>query len=191
MADPIGAFRTNYFRVTNGTRFMQLFRYLTSDDRVMLFTDRKTADGEQLYGFGAYGSSLDAYELPLENEDVRDILESGGTVYDDSGNPFTLETVETVRQSVLSSDPLGENVIYDARENDCGLDGFLKALQKILPDGEVFVLYETSREKLNYVHGDVYVMTNRDIEFKSLSEIARDTARALTGNSELVLADTY
>ncbi len=54
--------------------------------------------------------------------------------------------------------------------------------QKILPDGEVLVLFETGHEKLRYVGGDIVVITNKTYQSESLYNIAIKMARTITNN---------
>lgn len=63
-----------------------------------------------------------------------------------------------------------------------GLDPWLKELQKILPDGEAFILLSAGYEKLRYASGDVTVVTNQKIGYRCLSGVAMDLARDLLAN---------
>lgn len=48
--------RTNYFRVTDETKFEELFANLVSDDGCEVYDFTKVVDGVTLHGFGSYGS---------------------------------------------------------------------------------------------------------------------------------------
>jgi len=67
MANSHEVARTNYFRVTDETRYAELFKNLVGgDDGVKDFT--KEEDGVILHGFGAYGS-VDYLTSSQEDED--------------------------------------------------------------------------------------------------------------------------
>lgn len=57
-----------------------------------------------------------------------------------------------------------------------------KAFQRILPDGEVLVLFEVGHEKLRSVVGYTVVITNKTYQYKSLQDIATTMARNITNN---------
>ncbi len=67
-----------------------------------------------------------------------------------------------------------EEVLYD-------LEVFLTELQKILPDGEAFIYQETGYEKLRYVTGFAYIVTNKTIEWVSLEDSIMAKAKELLG----------
>lgn len=70
----------------------------------------------------------------------------------------------------------------------CGVDDnedleeLYKKFQRILPDGEVFVLFETGHEKLRYVGGYTVVITNEIYQSESLHDFATKMARTITNN---------
>lgn len=67
-----------------------------------------------------------------------------------------------------------EELLYD-------LEVFLTELQKILPDGEAFIYQETGYEKLRYVTGFAYIVTNKTIEWVSLENSIMTKAKELLG----------
>lgn len=74
---------------------------------------------------------------------------------------------------------------------DCSgpdIEVMYKEFQKILPDGEVMVIFESGHEKLRDVTGCVTVITNQSYEIRSLWDIANELAKELTGNLEFELS---
>lgn len=69
----------------------------------------------------------------------------------------------------------------DLTEDSNGMDTFYKELQQILPDGEAMILQEAGHEKLNYVAGVATIITNKEIRFLDLSELAVKTAGKMLG----------
>ncbi|MBR2301270.1 MAG: hypothetical protein IKA41_04885 [Bacteroidaceae bacterium] len=57
--------------------------------------------------------------------------------------------------SEIRHDPYGEENEFCA---------FLEALQKLLPDGEAFILQEVGHEKLCYFVGYAYIVTNKEMK---------------------------
>lgn len=66
-------------------------------------------------------------------------------------------------------------------EAEYDFDTFLKELQKILPDNEVFVYITAGNEKLRSVFGAACVVTNREIRWMNLEQWASDAARNMLG----------
>ncbi|MCD8109992.1 MAG: hypothetical protein LUE14_07825 [Clostridiales bacterium] len=64
----------------------------------------------------------------------------------------------------------------------CSLEPFFKELQKILPDGEAAIYTEAGHDKLRNVYGSAWVVTNTQIKYISLGDVAMSTARELLGN---------
>lgn len=73
----------------------------------------------------------------------------------------------------------GSFIGLDDQEN---IDELYKAFQRILPDGEVLVLFEIGHEKLRYVNGSTTIITNETYQHKSLHDIATTLARNITDN---------
>lgn len=71
---------------------------------------------------------------------------------------------------------------FDPDTEEYSFDLFLRKLQKILPEDEAFIYFETGHEKLRCVTGCVIVCTSRDIESMSLSEWALKTAKYMVGS---------
>lgn len=72
MANYESCSRTNYFRVTDETRYAELFSHLVGDDYISDFT--KIVDGITLHGFGceSYIQAIPMDEDPAEVEDWDD-----------------------------------------------------------------------------------------------------------------------
>lgn len=110
--------RTNYFRVTDESKYAELFSHIVGcEDSVDDFT--RTVDGVVQHGFGCYGC--------------------------------------------IQAIPMDENP-EDVEEWDYDFDGFLKELQKILPDDEAFIFTEVGYENLRYLTGYSIVVTKNDIK---------------------------
>ncbi len=55
----------------------------------------------------------------------------------------------------------------------------VEEIQKLLPDGEVAVFIEGGHEKLRYVVGECWVVTNQECRFLDLATWAREQAKEL------------
>ena len=51
------------------------------------------------------------------------------------------------------------------------IEVFAKKLQKIMPDDDAFILFESGNEKLRYVTGTALIVTKNSIEYLSLIHI--------------------
>lgn len=69
----------------------------------------------------------------------------------------------------------------DDEDAEYDFDGFLKKLQKILPEDEAFMYFESGYEKLRYVSGYVTLCTKNEIHFMSLDTWAKQKAKELLG----------
>ena len=67
------------------------------------------------------------------------------------------------------------------KTNEYNFDEFLKKIQKILPDNEVFVYMESGHEKLRYITGLAIICTNKEIRQMSLQEWILSQTKELTG----------
>lgn len=72
------------------------------------------------------------------------------------------------------------NGLPDGDENDTDL--FYAALQELLPKGEAIIVTEIGFEKMCYLIGKCTVITQNDIQYASIDNIALDIARTMLGN---------
>ena len=66
-------------------------------------------------------------------------------------------------------------------DGDSDFDGFIAELQKILPEDEAFMLFESGYEKLRYVTGWTIVVTREHIEGMNIQRWAVNKAREILG----------
>ena len=67
-------------------------------------------------------------------------------------------------------------------EDEEDLEELYKEFQRILPDGEVLIIFEIGHEKLRYIDGSTTVITNKTYQSKSLHDIATTMVRNITNN---------
>ncbi len=67
-------------------------------------------------------------------------------------------------------------------EDEEDLEELYKEFQRILPDGEVLIIFEIGHEKLRSIDGCTVVITNEAYQFKSLQNIATEMVRNITNN---------
>ena len=70
---------------------------------------------------------------------------------------------------------------FDEDCDDGGLDGFLSALQPILPEDEAFICFLVGGEKLRYLEGLAIVCTRDEVSYLDLDSWARRKAKKLLG----------
>ena len=72
----------------------------------------------------------------------------------------------------------------DDEDDDQDIVDFAYELQKILPDGEAFILFESGHEKLRYVTGTALIVTKDGTEFLDLRNKAVEIAREMLGDKK-------
>lgn len=78
-------------------------------------------------------------------------------------------------QGVIQAIPMDEDPEV-AEEWDDDFDGFLKELQKILPDNEAFIFTEVGHEKLCYLVGYSLIVTRNEIKSIDINDDAVELA---------------
>lgn len=192
MANYECAYRTNYFKVIDEEQYEKLFSRLSGDD-LESFDDSEHPD---LHGFGGFGN--------LEYRDILTVKEWMSKPEHEKPAVFFEETCvngEWLWVPIQNPDPetIGELYVYEAIEkydeneihvcknesdvildDDCMLE-FYQELQKILPDQEAMILMEVGNEKLRYVVGLVTIVTNKEIRFVNMEDVALKTAKSMIG----------
>lgn len=74
------------------------------------------------------------------------------------------------------------SIEYMNEEEEYDFDEFLKELQKILPEDEAFIYFESGYEKLRYVTGYSVVVTSKEIVSENISNWAIKKAKELLGD---------
>lgn len=74
------------------------------------------------------------------------------------------------------------SVEYMDEDEEYNFDAFLAELQKILPEDEAFIYFESGFEKLRYVVGFSVVVTSKEIVSESIKGWAVKKAKELLGN---------
>ena len=67
----------------------------------------------------------------------------------------------------------------DPETEEYDLDLFLQEIQKILPEDEAFVYFESGHEKLRYVGGYVCIVTKEEIKDENLESWAKKQAKSM------------
>lgn len=192
MANYECAYRTNYFKVTDEEQYEKLFARLSGED----LESFDSSDNPKLHGFGGFGS--------LEYRDIPTVKEWMSKPGHEKPAVFFEETCvnrEWLWVQIPDPDPeaIGELYVYEAiekedeyeihtcdEESDVSLDGdcmleFYRELQKILPDQEAMILMEVGNEKLRYVVGLVTIVTNKEIRFVNMEDVALKTVKSMIG----------
>ena len=71
--------------------------------------------------------------------------------------------------------------VSDDNELCCLSDVFYPELQKILPEGEAFILQEAGHEKLCYVEGRAEIVTKDTVKYVDLAWAVMEKAKELLG----------
>jgi len=126
-----------------------------------------------------YGTVRTNYFKVTDEEKYKELF--GRLSAEDEIHDFTKEEDGEVFHGFGSYSCI-DYVSEDEEDEDVGgIDGFVKELQKILPEGEVFVYEEIGNEKLRYLVGLVVVATKDDIRYNALTEVAKSLAKEMLG----------
>lgn len=74
------------------------------------------------------------------------------------------------------------SIEYIVEDEEYDFDEFLMELQKILPEDETFMYFESGYEKLRYVTGFSVVVTRKEIVSENINNWAIRKAKELLGN---------
>ena len=167
--------RTNHFRVTSEEAYRKYFRCLRVED---LEDFTKIEDGVVYHGFGGY-SYIEYCDIEAAIKDVYE--EENGEVFDENGDLLDLETA--LKQTELYDQD--GHCIFDECDADSS-DELITEIQKLLPDGECFILQEIVHEKLRFVDGFAVVATNKEVKHISLSFFVDSAIKELVGKDNKV-----
>lgn len=103
-----------------------------------------------------------------------------GLICEDHIEDFTMEHNGVLYHGFGAYDSI-EYIEEDSE--DYNFDKFLEEIQKILPDDEAFMYFESGHEKLRYVSGFVVVCTKKEIKSMSLDSWAKEQAKQLLGDN--------
>lgn len=192
MADYKCTYRTNYFQVTDEKQYEKLFSRLSGDD-LESFDDSEHPD---LHGFGGFGNleyrnilTVKEWMSKPEREKPAVFFEAtyvnGKSLWvpiqdpdpETIGKLYVCEVIEKEDEyEIRTCDEKSYVVISD----NC-MFGFYQELQKILPDQEAMILMEVGNEKLKYVVGLATIVTNKEIRFVSMEDVALKTVKSMIG----------
>jgi hypothetical protein len=83
----------------------------------------------------------------------------------------------------------------DDPDDDDGYDDasyrMIEAFQKILPDDEAIILIESGSEKMRYIHCMATIITNSEVKYVNLSDVALAKAREMLGNPNFTTEMDY
>ena len=147
MANYHEVFKTNTFSVTDAEVFEELCKGFKSNVEVCRTNEE---NGYMLHG----DDSFDWFP-PVSDEDCQNCRRKDGCEY--AGSEQKCRTEEAIA--------FGGSAY-----------AFFNEMQKIIPDGRAFVLYEIWHEKHRDVGGCVSVVTKKGVEVIDLARVARQTA---------------
>lgn len=76
-------------------------------------------------------------------------------------------------------------------EPDDAYDRLIKGLQEHIIEDDAVIIFESGREKLNYVNGLATVVTSKECKYLDISDFAVEEARKMLGNKEWETNSSY
>lgn len=211
MANYYGKVRTNYFRVTDEEKYLEIRRGLQGTEDTIEFWD-EDRNGVLCHGFGC--NSLLTYQENFGTlESYADALTEQGktwegiTIYCDCA----LSEAESAESRTIDDFPaenLSSWAVYhgDQREDgtvrlfvseypedycDSDMITFFQKMQTILPDGEAMIVVEVGSEKLRYLVGCATIVTKEQIQSVDLCDYALRKAKEMLGNPDFSTEMSY
>lgn len=123
--------------------------------------------------------------------DEKRYLELLSTLTSDEGEVFAFDGKSEDDTPTHAFGAYGVICCYHDGNEDDNFKWFISELQKILPDNEAFILFETGHEKLNYVSGYATIVTHSNIENISLEGEAIEVAKELLKNETFETKTSY
>lgn len=76
-------------------------------------------------------------------------------------------------------------------EPDDAYDRLIKGLQEHIIEDDAVIIFESGREKLNYVNGLATVITSKECKYLDISDFAVEEVRKMLGNKEWETNSSY
>lgn len=137
-----------------------------------------------------YSTSRSNYFAVTDEEKFKDIMSRvtndisfWDVRYDDGTVKFAFGGYDTI-----------SDFWYNDEDGECcdgSEDEFFEELGAILPDGEACIYMFAGSEKLRYVDGGAFVVTNSGYEYVSLNEMALSKAREILRDPEWTTKSSY
>lgn len=118
----------------------------------------------------------------VTNEERYNKLFSRLTCSNDEIEDFTNTKNGEMRHGFGAYGPID----YVNFNDEYDFDEFVSELQKILPEGEVFIYLESGHEKLRYIYGMALIATKDDVKHVEITNQAELIARELLNNPDFV-----
>lgn len=212
MANYVAKVRTNYFCVTDEAKYLEIRRGLRGAEDEPEFWD-EVQDGVLKHGFGceshlsycgSYGTLKEFVERTSKAQEEKPMLvylcdsvqeadeTKGYELSSFLGHEMDSLTVYHTDESEDGSVTRIFALPFPKEEShDSDILIFCQRMQEILPDGEAIILTETGSEKLNYLVGNVTVITKEQIAEVDLGDCALQKARQMLGNPEFMTRNDY
>ena len=166
----VGNTRTNYFAVTDVSKFYEIMDKCHADDEIEIITDGKGNDVK--YGF-VCNASIEGFSD--ENSEYY--------VCEDCGLDYDLDDEDATEADKTTCPECGStNISTEFGDFDYDFDGFCEALQSILPDDEAIIITETGHEGLRSLCGYSFVITKNKTGEVDINKESLKLARELLGN---------
>lgn len=79
----------------------------------------------------------------------------------------------------------------NTEEPDAAYDRLIKGLQDQIAEDDAVIIFESGREKLNYVSGLATVITSKECKYLDITNLAVDQARKMLNNKEWETNSNY
>ncbi len=170
MADLAFRFRTNYFHVMDVPAFLRLMRtadFTLENSKLWLARGPK---GDAVYAFGSEEGILsdctDNAVILLSKYGYREDFPIRDN--DEKWSEYNSRLSEWCKANEIDFGAC-EYAEYDEASKS-----LIEQLQKLLPMDDLIVITEIGCQKLQYLWGDVQVITRTDVQYVSLESAARD-----------------
>jgi len=101
------------------------------------------------------------------------------------------QEIDGVKKFAFTGDGAVRGFISDEDPDECDIDAFLHALQRIVAPGDAALVIEIGFDSLRYFNAFTYIVTENQLECVDLPEVTLETTRKMLGNPEFTTVAEY
>jgi len=101
------------------------------------------------------------------------------------------QEIDGVKKFAFTGDGAVRGFISDEDPNECDIDAFYHALQRVVAPGDAALVMEVGFDSLRYFNACTFIVTEDQVECVDLPEVALETTRKMLGNPEFTTVAEY
>lgn len=158
---------TNKFTVTDEDYYKTLCNRLNTDGYKITFNTFAESN-KILHSFGSHGC---IYYVKPPSVLLKSRHDNGENFYTNDGQMINWDNINKYKAVYDKNN----NIVFDELNCELSMDEFIKELQTILPDGEMFIMKEIGHLCLTHLCANAYIVTNKKYEYVDFDEVILNT----------------